>query len=899
MSMRVASDCEPDGLKNARRESLGLNTPSVSCNSYVNGVTDDVASYWRRRADELAVWTERRMVNRRDIFGGYYLDDDGKVQITTSHDSLTRERIVRHHGATSTADVLGLHTTARVILEEGLEPCLSLWLGVDIDQHGHGDFSQANHEAALAWRDVLIGLGFHPLLIDSNGKRGFHLRVLFDEPTLTAHVRNLGRWLIRDWQARGLEVEPEVFPKQAEIVLAGPGSCGNWLRLPGRHPKCDHWSSVLEGSELLRGDEAIDFILGLPGDPAQLIPNEALCFSPQCGRQSPVWSGEPKTADEARFAKEGLQYLGAGVRAKNGREYFDHYSSWLMIGMALTELGDVGLELWEAWSKQSMKYETAGPNSCAAKWATFKAAGNQGVRLGTLFYYAKAHGWPGFGEGLQLAWPAQSTNVNEAADDPHRLARLHLSKFQHSGLPMLRFYRGEWFAWSNGAYRPIAESELQAGLAGTIKSEFDRLNLMAVELWEKNGGKDASGKPVDKPVVRKVTRPLASNATLAMQSMAVLRGKPDAPFWIEGDGPFHPADVMPIRNALVNLPGVVTGDMVDPSAFMMAPTPCFFSTYSLDFDFDLDVGPPVELLKFLTSVWPEDRESIDALQEWFGYCLTPDTRQQKIGMFVGPMRSGRGTIARLMSALVGRENVAGPRLSALGTNFGLEPLVGKPLAIIGDARLSRRTDTGAIVEAVLSISGEDTITIDRKHRAPWTGKLPTRLILLSNELPRLPDQSGALASRFLVWRFTKSFLGKEDLGLDTRLAAELPAILLWAIEGWKRLRQRRHFRQPESGSELVDEVRDISSPIGAFVRDRVEVKVGSKTDVVDLYSEWCQWCEAKKCKPGDELIFGRNLRTVLPGLETKTRRGEKKRGEKPFVRYFQGLEIKRDEFLTQ
>ena len=265
-------------------------------------------------------------------------------------------------------------------------------------------------------------------------------------------------------------------------------------------------------------------------------------------------------------------------------------------------------------------------------------------------------------------------------------------------------------------------------------------------------------------------------------------------------------------------------------------------------------------------------------------------------MFIGPMRSGRGTLARLMTALIGPENVAGPRLSALGTNFGLEPLVGKPLAIIGDARLSGRTDTGAIVESLLAISGEDTITVDRKHKAPWTGKLPTRLMLLSNELPKLPDQSGALASRFLVWRFTRSFLGQEDLGLDARLAAELPGILLWAIEGWKRLRKRGHFLQPPSGRALVDEVRDISSPIGAFIRERVKVEVGATTDVADLFAEWVRWCEGKKRQPGDEMLFGRNLRTVIPGLETKTRRG--KAGEKTWVRQFEGLKIKDDDYVS-
>ena len=54
------------------------------------------------------------------------------------------------------------------------------------------------------------------------------------------------------------------------------------------------------------------------------------------------------------------------------------------------------------------------------------------------------------------------------------------------------------------------------------------------------------------------------------------------------------------------------------------------------------------------------------------------------------------------------------------------------------------------VERLLSISGEDSITVDRKYRAPWTGRLPTRFLILTNELPRFADSSGALASRFVL-----------------------------------------------------------------------------------------------------------------------------------------------------
>jgi putative DNA primase/helicase len=72
------------------------------------------------------------------------------------------------------------------------------------------------------------------------------------------------------------------------------------------------------------------------------------------------------------------------------------------------------------------------------------------------------------------------------------------------------------------------------------------------------------------------------------------------------------------------------------------------------------------------------------------------------------------------------------------------------VAIFPDARLSSRPDNASIVECLLSISGEDDQTVDRKHLPAWTGRLPTRFVLISNELPRLRDASGALASRLII-----------------------------------------------------------------------------------------------------------------------------------------------------
>jgi putative DNA primase/helicase len=151
---------------------------------------------------------------------------------------------------------------------------------------------------------------------------------------------------------------------------------------------------------------------------------------------------------------------------------------------------------------------------------------------------------------------------------------------------------------------------------------------------------------------------------------------------------------------------------------------------------------------------------------------------------VGPLRCGKGTIGRVQTAMLGRNSVGGPTMSNLSETFGLESLITKPAAIISDARIGARTDKSTIVERLLSISGEDSLDVPRKYMIAWTGKLPTRFTILTNELPSLSDGSGALAGRFIILIMTKSFFGKEDPALTSKLLTELPGILNWSIEGY-------------------------------------------------------------------------------------------------------------------
>jgi len=429
----------------------------------------------------------------------------------------------------------------------------------------------------------------------------------------------------------------------------------------------------------------------------------------------------------------------------------------------------------------------------------------------------------------EVKFPAKNADAGREADS-------FLQAVGHDGLPTLRSWRGGWMRWSKGNYDLTPPSEARAALVRHLDKKFSRLSSHVI-----------------------------GNVLEVLRAKAMLAARIEPPAWI-GDkpGPWPADEILAARNGLVHIPSFVAGQ----KNYIIPTTPRFFTTSALDYDFQVRALPPKTWITFLSQLWPDDSASINTLQEWMGYCLTPDTRQEKILLGVGPKRSGKGTIARVHRNLIGASNCCGPTLASLSQNFGLWPLLGKSLAIISDARLGGRMDSQIVVERLLSISGEDAITIDRKFLEPVTARLTTRLIIFSNELPRFGDSSGALAGRMILLRMTRSFFGQEDLDLGNKLRAELPEILLWAIEGWRRLRERGRFEQPKSGKEMLDSLEDLCSPISQFLREECLVNDGQRIARCNLYFSYVQWANGQGRKHiEDEAEFGRHLRAILPNLK--------------------------------
>jgi putative DNA primase/helicase len=430
--------------------------------------------------------------------------------------------------------------------------------------------------------------------------------------------------------------------------------------------------------------------------------------------------------------------------------------------------------------------------------------------------------------------------ILDPRDPMHAARALVAARFINDDHRLLHRHRGTFWRFQKNHY-VLADQEM-------VRAEVWRFLEHAQRLGRNN-----------EPMPFKPNRARVSDVLDALNSACGLDSLIDPPAWLNGaDSELPAAEMFPVANGLLHL----------PSSELYLPTPDYFGLSASDVVFDPDAPDPVHWSAFLTDLFGEDEQAITALQDWFGYALAPDTSQHKILFIVGPKRSGKGTVARVLTALAGRDSVAYPTLASMQTNFGLAPLIGKPLAFITDARLGSRSDQAAITERLLSISGEDAQTIDRKHIPAWTGRLSTRFVILTNELPRFDDASGALVSRLIVLVLVNSFYGREDPALTARLLTELSGILNWALVGYRRLRKRGYFIQPASGREAIADLETLASPIKAFINDDCMVAPGQTVPVELLYQAWRLWCDKVGRKPGTKQIFGRDLRAAVPGLKT-------------------------------
>lgn len=313
------------------------------------------------------------------------------------------------------------------------------------------------------------------------------------------------------------------------------------------------------------------------------------------------------------------------------------------------------------------------------------------------------------------------------------------------------------------------------------------------------------------------------------------------PSWINGVKGPEATDLIVFNNGILNVPAFLSGN----ESYLYETTPDFFNTTALPIPFDPNAECP-EWLRFINSSLGDDPAKIELLQEWLGYCMTPDTSMQKLMYLRGVTGSGKSRVMEVLEGLVGRAQSATVTFGALSGSFGLSPLVGKLTALIWDARTPKGTDAMAGLEVLLNLSGGDSVTINRKFKEQLEGQqLTARVTIASNFFIDIPDHAGAMLRRLNVIEFKRSFRENPDTTLPAKLRAEITGIAVWALAGLKRLRSNGEFTVPPSSKEAMEDWKVATNPVAGFLSEVTEVAENECVTRGELFDCWKGWATGK------------------------------------------------------
>ena len=241
-------------------------------------------------------------------------------------------------------------------------------------------------------------------------------------------------------------------------------------------------------------------------------------------------------------------------------------------------------------------------------------------------------------------------------------------------------------------------------------------------------------------------------------------------------------------------------------------------------------------------------EDADLLQRWAGLALFGYNLPQRMLILDGTANGGKGTLVRIMQALVGLTNTYQLRTECLLERFETFRFRGKTLLIGPDVSGDFLMQKGASM--LKALVGGDPLSGEGKGLNgdfPMFGTFNMVMTCNSRLRVRLEGDSSAWRRRLLIVRYEKDPPEKRILDFDRMLLKEEGSgILRWGLAGFVKLQaefaERGDFALTDAQRGRVDSLLAESDSLRLFVRERmVRNEYGDVTtsEISQAYAEFC------------------------------------------------------------
>lgn len=267
-------------------------------------------------------------------------------------------------------------------------------------------------------------------------------------------------------------------------------------------------------------------------------------------------------------------------------------------------------------------------------------------------------------------------------------------------------------------------------------------------------------------------------------------------------------------------------------------------------------------LAFLERAVPVARDR-DAVIEMGGYLLMDGNPYQKSMMLYGPKFSGKSTWARVLTGVLGRENVASETLGSLCMGrFSTAQLFGKMANIFSDLP-ERRIDDLALFKA---LTGEDEVPAQRKFHHPFYFRWGGKAIFSCNQFPEIGRMDPAFVRRWVCVGFPNVLpIECRVAGLsETLVAEEGSGILNLLLEGLDRLVQRGGFDPMLDDEGVAALWAESTDPFRAFIREEVAVDAAGRWEKGAFHDAYVAWAHRQDIEPETKDWVGKHLSKYVP-----------------------------------
>lgn len=253
-------------------------------------------------------------------------------------------------------------------------------------------------------------------------------------------------------------------------------------------------------------------------------------------------------------------------------------------------------------------------------------------------------------------------------------------------------------------------------------------------------------------------------------------------------------------------------------------------------------------------------DTIGLIWEVIGVCIFMGLGPQR-GVFIrGSGRNGKGTILRLIRALIPEKFISSVELQKLGSDvFASAELFGKILNVVGDLSAKSLDDTATFK----MLTGQDSINAQRKYGQPFSFTSQATLLFAANELPKSPDDTTGFFSRMLIIPMDKRTLTEKDIDktLEPRMHQELAGVLVKAVNGLKRVLDRGGYEVVERCLEELENYKNPVDTVESFASSEIYFS-GNKKDRVkrgEVYEDYEFFCISNELSPLPKDEFTREL----------------------------------------